>query len=77
MIDRFRVRFQQSPTSATATGYHKMNEGDALIAGPSNAINDGKFDIRQSGRFHRFSVSMTGNLKISGYDAKFVRVGER
>jgi hypothetical protein len=30
MIDRARVRFLQAPTTATATGFFKMNEGDTL-----------------------------------------------
>jgi hypothetical protein len=76
-VNRLRVRFLSSPTTATAYGFYKMNEGDALIAGPSNDINDGKFDIRQSGRFHRFRVDMTGDHKETGYDAKLMIAGER
>lgn len=76
-IDRLRVRFQQSPSAATATGFYKMNEGDSLSTGPTSSINDGKFDIRQSGRFHRFTVAMTGNVKISAFDAKPIRLGGR
>jgi hypothetical protein len=77
LIQRVRLRFSQSPTSATAFGFYKMNEGDALTSGPSNAINDGKFDIRQSGRFHRVRVDMTGDHKVTGYDMKLTPVGAR
>jgi hypothetical protein len=77
MIERARIRFEQSPTTATATGYYKMNEGDALVAGPVNSINDGKFDLRQSGRFHRIRFDFTGNHKEYAFDAKPIKVGER
>lgn len=76
-IERFRVRYTQRPTTAIAMGFYKQNEGDALITGPSNAINDGKFDIRQSARFHRIRVDMTSNHKETGYDVKLKPSGER
>jgi hypothetical protein len=78
MIERFRVRFlQSSPTTATATGFYKMNEGDSLVQGPTNAINDGKFDLRQSGRFHRIRFDFTGDHKEAAFDAKPIVVGAR
>jgi hypothetical protein len=77
MISRVRVRYTQSPTTATATGYYKMNEGDALSIGASGSINDGKFDLRQSGRFHRVRVEMTGDHKITGYDVGLIPAGGR
>lgn len=76
-IERFRVRYTSKPTTASATGFYKFNEGDALTTGPTNAIDDGKFDIRQSGRFHRVRVDMTGDHKETGYDAKLQADGER
>lgn len=76
-LERFRVRFTKSPTTASATGFYKSNEGDALIQGPTNAINDGKFDLRQSGRFHRVRVDMTGDHTETGYDAKLQADGQR
>ncbi len=76
-IERFRIRYSQAPTTASATGFYKMNEGDSLTTGPTNAVNDGKFDVRQSGRFHRVRVDMTGDHKETGYDAKLVEAGGR
>ena len=67
-INRVRVRYTSSPMTATATGFYKFNEGDALQAGAVNAINDGKFDVRQSARFHRVRIDMTGDHKETGYD---------
>lgn len=77
MIDRCRVRFSKSPASAVATGLYKMNEGDQLIVGPTNAINDGKFDLRQSGRFHRIRIDLKGDHKMTAWDITTLPVGER
>lgn len=76
-IERVRVRYTQRPTSATAYGFYKQNEGDSLTVGPSNAMNDGKFDIRQSGRFHRVRVDMVGDHKETGYDVGVFAAGSR
>jgi hypothetical protein len=77
MLERARIRFEQSPTTASATGFYKMNEGDALVTGPTNAINDGKFDLRQSGRFHRIRFDFTGDHREYAFDAKPIPVGRR
>lgn len=77
MLDRVRIRFEQAPTSATCTGFYKMSEGNSLSAGPSNSINDGKFDIRQSGRFHRLRFDFTGSHKEYAFAAKPKAAGSR
>lgn len=77
VIERFRVRHVMKPTTATASGFYKMNEGDTLTAGPTNSVNDGKFDLRQSGRFHRVRVDMTGDHSETAYDAKPKAVATR
>jgi len=76
-LDRFRIRFLLSPTSATATGFYKMNEGDTLQGGATNAINDGKFDLRQSGRFHRVRIDLTGDHSETEFEGQPKRVGGR
>ena len=77
MIDRFRTRFTKSPQTAMATGLIKMNEGDVLTVGSTSAMNDGKFDLRQSARFHRVRVDMTGGHQETAFDAKAIPVGQR
>lgn len=67
-LTRTRVRFTSAPTTATATGLSKFNEGDSLATRSTNAINDGKFDLRQSARFHRVQFNFTGDHKETGYD---------
>lgn len=77
MVDKLRVRWIDAPDTATATGFVKMNAGDSLSLGAAGSINDGKFDLRQSARFHRFRVEMTGDHKMSGFAVKPVKVGMR
>ena len=76
-LNRVRVRYTSKPTTASATGFYKFGEGDALSMGPSNAINDSKFDIRQSARFHRVRIDMTGDHKETGYDIALQADGAR
>ena len=76
-LNRARVRFTKTPTTATATGQYKFNEGDALVTGKTNVINDGKFDLRQSARFHRVRFDMTGDHKETGYDIALQADGQR
>lgn len=77
MLDGVRIRFTQAPTSATATGFWKMNEGEALLAGPVEPIYDGRFDVRQSGRFHRVRFDMMGPHRETSHNLKLLPDGER
>jgi hypothetical protein len=77
MLNRFRVRYSLSPATAMATGLSKFNEGDPLLPGPINAINDGKFDLRQSARFHRVRVDMTGSHRMTAYEGIPIPAGQR
>jgi len=77
MIDRVRVRYSLWPATAVCSGFYKMSEGAALVPGPVNALNDGKFDIRQSARFHRFRIDMTGAHIETAYDAQPRPAGRR
>lgn len=76
-LDTFRVQFELSPASSTATGYYKMTEGDALTQSTTAILADGKYDIRQSGRFHRVLVNMSGDTRVYGYQGKPVFLGAR
>ena len=66
LLSKIRVRFAPGykPTAATAQVFHKMTEGDSLTAGPSGSLNDGKFDVLQSARFHRADFTFTGNVRV-------------
>ena len=72
-----RVRFLTAPTSSTATGYTRQEPGGTLTTNSTATRSDGKYDIRQSGRFHRYAVSMTGDNEVGGIVPKFRQGGDR
>ena len=79
LLSQLRLRFGPSfaPTTATVQVFGKFTEGDALTTGPSSSINDGKFDVLQSARFHRAMYSFTGDVRVIATGAKLAPDGER
>lgn len=76
-MDEFRVRFGKVPATAKATGMWLMNEGEDPTLGPTCWLNEGKFDLMQSGRFHRVRVDLTGDHRETGFRAKYLEGTER
>lgn len=79
LLTRIRLRFASgfAPTAATVQTFHKFNSGDSLTAGDSGSLNDGKFDVLRSARWHRAVVSMTGSVKVTGINPTLVAEGDR
>lgn len=77
VLDRYRVRFLKQPTTARVSGFWKMGEGQPLQAGPVETIAEGGFNVRQSGRFHRLRLDMTGPHEESAHDVRTFPDGER
>lgn len=75
--DNIKVRYTQSPTTSVATGYFKDEEGVSVSTGDSESTGDGKHDMRQDARFHRFSVAQTGDWKATAMRAKLIPSGSR
>lgn len=76
-IRRVRPRFMQSPTSATLSHSYKAQEGDTLTIGATASMNDGKFDLLKSARFHRLTLSTVGNCEVSAIEADLKQNGVR
>lgn len=72
-----RLRFTTKPTSATAQGAYKMEEGGAYVNSTASTLSDGKFDHRQTGRFHRISYAMTGPFEVIAGDPVLIPQGQR
>lgn len=77
LLARVRMRFTDAPTTASATAFYKMNEGDDLTQGSTVDIDDGKFDFLQQARWHRVRFNLTGDHKETGYAAALKKGGER
>lgn len=76
-IKRVKPRFINSPDSAQLTHYHKRNEGESLTEGVTVSMNDGKFDLLKSDRWHRLKLSFVGNCEITAIDTTLKVNGTR
>ena len=78
-LKQVRLRFATgySPTTATIETLHKMNSGDVPMVGVTNSINDGKFDVLRSARWHRATVTFTGRVRVTGINPELVPAGKR
>lgn len=72
-----RVRWAQRPVSPTCTGMVKDTSGDDLSSGSSGTFDGSKFPLRQTNRFHRFRVDMSGAAKFSAVQPDLVSAGSR
>ena len=76
-LSRLRVGYQTAPTSASVAGSAKMSRGEAYAAGGSGEYAAGKFDLRQSGRFHQATVSAVGRWAAAVVDFDLSSAGQR
>lgn len=75
--DKVRVRYAQAPSTSAATGYTRDQEGVTLATQTSNAMSDGRHNMRQLARFHRFRFDQTGDWQASAYRADTKPAGTR
>lgn len=76
-VNQVVTRYNMAPVSATITGQISDALGGSLSTGGSGTYSNEKFDIRQTARWHRFVIAMTGDVEISGMDVRAVRSGKR
>ncbi|MDO9313398.1 MAG: hypothetical protein Q7T97_02495 [Burkholderiaceae bacterium] len=72
-----RVRYLSKPTTSIATGYTKDAEGDLTATGSNASIGDGRHNMRQTARFHRFKVDTTGDYTVTAFRPEWVERGKR
>lgn len=75
--DNVRVRYAQVPATTSATGYTRDEEGGTLTTGQTAAKLDGRYNMRQRGRFHRFMLTQTGDFKAEALRADLKAAGVR
>lgn len=76
-LQRTRIAYLTNPTSATCAGFVRMARGAVANNGGSGTYTNGKFDVRQTGRFHRVKVDAVGNWAASGADFTLTPAGQR
>lgn len=75
--DNVRMRYAQVPTTSSATGFTRDEEGGALTTQQTSSKLDGRYNMRQRGRFHRFQVDLTGDWKGQAVRADMRPAGVR
>ena len=74
LLSAIRLRFAPGykPTAATVETLTKMEMGDGLSPASSASMNDGRFDVLNSARWHRATFNFTGDHRLIaiGYTLK-------
>ena len=76
-LDRMTVSYLSNPTSATCAGFTRLARGAVTTTGGTGTYTNGKFDIRQAGRFHKVRVDMVGNWTAAGVNFILKKAGNR
>jgi hypothetical protein len=76
-LNKIRLRYAVAPQAASAQTFLQMNSGVGFTAGANGSVLDGKFDLRQSARWHRATFNFTGPVRVTGMDADLSAAGGR
>jgi len=61
---RVRPRMRTPATSATITSQSVRSLGDPASIGTTSTLHDGRFDVLQCARYHRFAMTFTGSCEV-------------
>lgn len=65
---RIKIRWIKQPASGKVEGYSQRSLGESLVKrSESNMQPDGRFNLNQSGRWHRFTFSFGGNWEMNDF----------
>jgi hypothetical protein len=76
-LNKIRLRYARAPQSASVQTFVQMNSGVGFTAGDSGSVLDGKFDVRQSARWHKATFTFTGPVRVTHMDADIAPAGRR
>ncbi|TFH81807.1 hypothetical protein [Pseudomonas kribbensis] len=76
-LNKIRLRYARAPQSASVQTFVQMNSGVGFTAGDSGSVLDGKFDVRQSARWHKATFTFTGPVRVTHMDADITPAGRR
>lgn len=77
MCNGVRLLSSQTAEVADCTGYTREISGGALSGLASVELDDGSFDVRQTGRYHRFKFDLSGDHRFSAIELDLKRAGRR
>jgi hypothetical protein len=76
LMDKVRCRFSRKPTAATIETYYSAEQGGTETAGSAASMADGKFDVLDSGRWHRCDFTFTGDHTLTGIGMNLIQEGD-
>jgi hypothetical protein len=77
VLRKVRLRYSDSPNAASMTHYYAANPGGAYTTGTTSSIDDGKFDVLKSARWHRLRWDFAGDVEVAGYTVDVQPQGTR
>lgn len=72
-----RLRYAQAPATASAQVFAQQNSGTGFTSTGTGSVLDGKFDVRQTARWHKATFNFTGPVRITHMDADVAPAGLR
>lgn len=76
-LNKIRLRYAVAPSAASVQTFTQQNSGTGFMAATTGAVLDGKFDLRQSARWHKATFSFTGPVRVTHMDADLTPAGGR
>lgn len=77
LLTEIRLRYAKAPSSGTCQTFFSFNSGTSFANGSNGALNDGKFDVLQTGRWHKARFDFTGPVQVTAINAKTKPSGQR
>lgn len=76
--DELLIHFATNPSGESfASGFTKDTAGGELTGVDLQPLSDGKYDLRQSGRWHRYSMNFAGTFELVSIDPQLKAEGAR
>lgn len=72
-----RVRYTQAPETSQAIGLAKDEAGVISLSQQVQSVSDGRHDMRQTSRWHRFRIDTTGDFQVTAVRPKMKPAGRR
>jgi hypothetical protein len=67
MLTRARPRFTVSPSTGTMTNSYSNTDGVTMTTDATATLNNGKFDVLRSARWHKLSYTFAGDCEVIGH----------
>lgn len=77
MCPSLHIRCALQPSSMSCQGFTKTTSGANAVSAGSASFDGSKFPLRQTGRFHRYRIEMTGSAEFSAIRPKLIAAGNR